>query len=79
MILAGFGVGFLILLITHSFIDDLDARHRGSATSTNSFLRSFGMTLGITVFGAIQNHAFTNKITEAFNGSELDTIHHSSI
>ena len=70
MILAGFGVGFSFSLLPIASIHDLDARHRGSATSTNSFLRSFGMTLGITVFGAIQNHAFTNKITEAFNGSD---------
>jgi EmrB/QacA subfamily drug resistance transporter len=69
MIIAGIGVGFSFSLLPIASINELDARHRGSATSTNSFLRSFGMTLGITVFGAIQNHAFTNKMAEAFKGS----------
>lgn len=70
MILAGFGVGFSFSLLPMASINDLDASNRGSATSTNSFLRSFGMTLGITVFGAIQNNAFMNKITADFSGSK---------
>ena len=69
MIIAGLGAGFSFSLLPTASINDLDARHRGSATSTNSFLRSFGMTLGITIFGAIQNHAFTHKIAESFRGS----------
>ncbi|MEH6946553.1 MDR family MFS transporter [Bacillus sp. JJ634] len=69
LILTGLGVGFSFSLLPIASIDELDARHRGMATSTNSFLRSFGMTLGITIFGAIQNNAFTNKITEAFKDS----------
>lgn len=73
MILAGFGVGFSFSLLPIASIHDIDGRHRGSATSTNSFLRSFGMTLGITIFGAIQNNAFTNKIADAFKGSGAES------
>lgn len=68
MILAGFGVGFSFSLLPTASIHNLDPRHRGSANSTNSFLRSFGMTLGITIFGAIQSNSFTSRITEAFKG-----------
>lgn len=78
MMLAGFGAGFSFSLLPTASIHDIDGRHRGSATSTNSFLRSFGMTLGITIFGAIQNHAFTTKMAETFKDSE-NSLHPSLI
>ncbi len=49
-------------------MNDLEPRYRGSANSTNSFLRSFGMTLGVTIFGTIQTNVFTNKLTDSFSG-----------
>lgn len=66
MMLAGFGVGFSFSLLPSASINDLEPRYRGSANSTNSFLRSFGMTVGVTIFGMIQMNAFTNQVTEAF-------------
>ncbi|WP_068774779.1 MDR family MFS transporter [Paenibacillus sp. FJAT-26967] len=68
MIIAGFGVGFSFSLLPTASTNNLDPRFRGTATSTNSFLRSFGMTIGITVFGTIQSHAFSNKLAESFQG-----------
>jgi EmrB/QacA subfamily drug resistance transporter len=68
MIISGFGIGFSFSLLPTASIHKLDPRYRGSANSTNSFLRSLGMTIGITVFGAIQNNVFTEKLTEAFKG-----------
>ncbi|WP_425415471.1 MDR family MFS transporter [Peribacillus loiseleuriae] len=68
MTIVGIGVGFSFSLLPTASIHDLEPRFRGSATSTNSFLRSFGMTLGITIFGAIQNHAFTSKLADSFKG-----------
>ncbi|CAM2867914.1 MDR family MFS transporter [Paenibacillus sediminis] len=69
MILTGFGVGFSFSVLSMASINNFDMRQRGAATSTNSFLRSFGMTLGITIFGIIQRNSFTNKATELFGGS----------
>lgn len=66
MILVGFGMGFSFSLLPTASIHNLDPRHRGSANSTNSFLRSLGMTLGITIFGTIQNNAFMDKLQNAF-------------
>ncbi|TDQ41106.1 MDR family MFS transporter [Aureibacillus halotolerans] len=63
MVLAGLGVGFSFSLLPSASINGLDARYRGSANSTNSFLRSFGMTLGITVFGTIQANVLQNKLS----------------
>lgn len=62
MTLAGLGVGFSFSILSMSSIHGLQMRERGSATSTNSFSRSLGMTLGVTIFGTIQNHIFTDKL-----------------
>jgi EmrB/QacA subfamily drug resistance transporter len=70
MILVGLGVGFSFSLLPTASVHNLDARFRGSANSTNSFFRSLGMTLGITVFGAIQNKVFTAELEKAFQDGQ---------
>jgi hypothetical protein len=70
MVLVGFGVGFSFSLLPTASIHNLEPQFRGSANSTNAFLRSFGMTIGVTIFGTIQNNLFTNKLTEAFKGMQ---------
>ncbi|MFF2019203.1 MDR family MFS transporter [Paenibacillus sp. NPDC058177] len=66
MALTGFGVGFSFSVLSMASIHNFGMRERGSATSTNTFMRSLGMTLGITIFGIIQRNSFTNSLTEAF-------------
>ncbi|MBZ5748812.1 MULTISPECIES: MDR family MFS transporter [Metabacillus] len=73
LVIVGFGVGFSFSLLPTASIHGLEPRYRGTASSTNSFLRSFGMTLGITIFGVIQNNIFTEKITTAFKGMQGTT------
>ncbi|WP_172196422.1 MDR family MFS transporter [Saccharibacillus qingshengii] len=70
MVLAGFGVGFSFSMLPTASMHNLEPRYRGTANSTNSFLRSFGMTMGITVFGAIQSSVLANRLAEAFAGQE---------
>jgi EmrB/QacA subfamily drug resistance transporter len=70
MILVGFGMGFSFSLLPTASIHNLEPQYRGTANSTNSFLRSFGMTLGVTIFGAVQSNIFTNKLKDAFQGME---------
>jgi EmrB/QacA subfamily drug resistance transporter len=70
MILVGFGVGFSFSLLPTASMHNLEPQYRGTANSTNSFLRSFGMTLGVTVYGTLQNNLFTDKLTEAFKGMQ---------
>src|SRR5690606_12017013 len=48
-----------------------DMRQRGAATSTNSFLRSLGMTLGITIFGIVQRNLVAGEMRLAFEGMGL--------
>ncbi|MES1044245.1 MFS transporter [Bacillus obstructivus] len=66
MIILGLGVGFSFSVLQMAAIHSFGMEQRGSATSTSNFVRSLGMTIGITVFGMIQNHVFTNKMEVAF-------------
>lgn len=63
MTVAGFGVGFSFSLLPTSSIHGLESQYRGTANATNSFFRSLGMTIGITVFGAIQTNLLAEKLT----------------
>lgn len=72
MAIAGIGVGFSFSVLPTASIYNLEGRFRGSATSTNSFLRSFGMTIGIAAFGALQTNTFATKMSEAFAGMKVD-------
>ncbi|OXM83243.1 MDR family MFS transporter [Paenibacillus rigui] len=65
MILVGLGIGASFSVLSNAAIQSFSAKQRGSASSTLNFLRSLGMTVGITVFGIIQSHTFTNELTQA--------------
>lgn len=67
-IVAGLGVGFSFSVLGMAAIHPFDMQRRGAATSTNSFLRSLGMTLGITIFGILQRNLMTRGLEEAFPG-----------
>lgn len=69
MLLTGFGVGFSFSVLNMASIHNFGMRQRGSATSTGTFMRSLGMTLGITIFGIIQRNSFTSSLSDAFGGS----------
>ena len=62
MVLVGFGVGFSFSLLPSASMHEMDYRYRGSANSTNSFFRSLGLALGITIFGAIQTKLLTSEM-----------------
>ncbi|BBI33800.1 MDR family MFS transporter [Cohnella abietis] len=72
MILVGLGIGASFSVLSNAAIHGFTARQRGSASSTLNFMRSMGMTLGITVFGIIQSHVFMNKLATIFgNGAQI--------
>jgi EmrB/QacA subfamily drug resistance transporter len=68
MIVLGFGTGFSFSVLSMSAIQKFDMRQRGSANSSFTFLRTLGMTLGITIFGILQRNTFTNNLADAFKG-----------
>ncbi|MFE5322716.1 MDR family MFS transporter [Paenibacillus sp. NPDC056579] len=66
MIMIGLGIGSSFSVLSNAAIHSFSIRQRGAANSTLTFLRSLGMTLGITIFGIIQSHALTKHLTESF-------------
>jgi EmrB/QacA subfamily drug resistance transporter len=74
MVLVGLGIGASFSVLANAAIHSISARQRGAATATLNFLRSLGMTLGITVFGIIQSHMLTRQLTEAFAGTDKTQI-----
>jgi len=66
MAIAGFGVGFSFSVLGMAGIHHFDMRQRGSANSTLAFVRSLGMTIGLTVFGIIQRNLLTSNMKDAF-------------
>ncbi|MED1518321.1 MFS transporter, partial [Bacillus paranthracis] len=54
-------------VLSMAAIHNFGLEQRGSATSTSNFIRSLGMTLGITIFGMIQRPGFQDQL-EAFKG-----------
>jgi EmrB/QacA subfamily drug resistance transporter len=67
MIIVGLGIGFSFSVLGNASIHFIDANQRGAASSTLTFLRSLGMTVGITIFGIIQSHAFMKKLASDAN------------
>ncbi|MBM7587337.1 EmrB/QacA subfamily drug resistance transporter [Bacillus pakistanensis] len=69
MIIIGLGTGASFSVINMAAIHSFGPESRGSATSTVSFLRQLGMSLGITIYGIIQHAYFSDKIQEIFGGN----------
>jgi len=70
MMVTGMGIGVSMSVLMQSAVHHFDMRQRGAATSSVVFLRSLGMTIGITVFGVIQRNAFLSKLGDAGGSSE---------
>ncbi|MCK6256103.1 MFS transporter [Fictibacillus sp. KIGAM418] len=68
MIVVGLGVGFSFSVLSMAAIHNFGMHQRGSATSTSNFIRSLGMTLGITIFGTIQRSDLESLLKETFKG-----------
>ncbi|MGA8943562.1 MAG: MDR family MFS transporter [Thermoactinomyces sp.] len=57
MILNGLGFGFAMTVCTVIVQSSVGWNLRGSATASNTFLRSLGQTVGIAIFGTLFNHS----------------------
>lgn len=67
MIIAGLGMGCSFSLLSMATQHKIEPQKRGIATSTNTFFRTLGMTIGVTIFGSIQNHVFKNNLSDALS------------
>jgi len=81
MLITGLGIGFSLSVISMAVIHHFDETQRGSANAMINFVRILGMTLGITVFGMIQKHIFSDRLrksldhaSESFNIADTRSI-----
>ncbi len=65
MIIAGIGVGVSFPVLTMSSVHGLEMRQRGAANSAVTFFRMVGMTIGISIYGTIQNHILLDRLQKA--------------
>jgi EmrB/QacA subfamily drug resistance transporter len=68
MIITGLGIGASFSVLSNAVIHHFDTVQRGSANATFAFVRSLGMTIGITIYGIIQRNIFTSQMSDAFAG-----------
>jgi len=69
MMVIGLGVGPSFSVLGMASLQKALPQQRGIASSTSNFLRSLGMTLGITVFGVIQRNSFTDNLPATMQGA----------
>lgn len=73
MVMVGLGVGASFSVLSNAAMNAFEPRRRGAASSTLNFLRSLGMTMGITIFGIVQSQVFTRKMNDALAGAAAET------
>ncbi|KZZ85250.1 MDR family MFS transporter [Bacillus sp. SJS] len=70
MVILGLGVGFSFPLLSMASVHGISMRQRGTANSTNAFFRTIGMTLGVTVFGTLQNNLLMDELKKTMPNFE---------
>ncbi|TGB00440.1 DHA2 family efflux MFS transporter permease subunit [Sporolactobacillus shoreae] len=68
MVIIGYGVGASFAVLGMAAIHGFKPSQFGAANATLAFVREFGMTVGITIFGTIQSHILSSKLRDAFAG-----------
>ncbi|PWW05106.1 EmrB/QacA subfamily drug resistance transporter [Paenibacillus cellulosilyticus] len=74
MVLVGLGIGASFSVLSNAAIFSFSPQERGTASATLNFLRSLGMTIGITVFGIIQSHTMLNQFGKLFTADEKSQL-----
>ncbi|HWT55722.1 MAG TPA: MDR family MFS transporter [Candidatus Microsaccharimonas sp.] len=69
MAILGLGIGMVMPVMTLAVQNAVDRKHLGTATSSVTFFRSIGSSLGAAIFGAILVNRLSHHITEQVGGS----------
>ncbi|MFH5800100.1 MDR family MFS transporter [Haladaptatus sp. CMAA 1911] len=73
MFLTGMGLGFVMPVLTVAVQNAVDREDLGVATTSVTFSRSLGSSIGVAVFGALLTNQLTHRLADAFGskgGSE---------
>ncbi|MBC1804218.1 MDR family MFS transporter [Listeria booriae] len=74
MVMLGVGIGPSFSILGTASLYKINPDERGTASATNNFIRSFGMTVGITIYGVIQRNLFSNGVPEMFQHMDSRAI-----
>ncbi|HSX30579.1 MAG TPA: MDR family MFS transporter [Candidatus Saccharimonadales bacterium] len=69
MVILGLGIGMVMPVLTLAVQNAVERKHLGTATSSVTFFRSIGSSLGAAVFGAILINRLTAHLGQALPGS----------
>jgi len=73
MIILGLGIGMIIQVMVLAVQNSVEHRDLGTATATESFIRSMGGAFGVAVFGAILTNQLTRNLERSRpQGSSID-------
>lgn len=65
MVLLGLGIGMVMPVLTLAVQNAVDRKHLGTATSTVTFFRSIGSSLGAALFGAVLTNRLAHHLTDS--------------
>lgn len=74
MVALGLGVGLVMPVLTLAVQNAVDRKHLGTATSTVTFFRSIGSSLGAAIFGAVLINRLTAHLGETLPGQAGEEI-----
>lgn len=77
MVFLGLGIGAVMPVLTLAVQNSVERKHLGTATSTVTFFRSIGSSLGAAIFGAIITSRLTHHLLENLPSDQGQTIAHS--
>ncbi|MFB6166269.1 MAG: MDR family MFS transporter [Haloarculaceae archaeon] len=66
MILTGMGIGFIMPTLTIAAQNAVDRKNLGVVTTSVTFSRSLGSSIGVAVLGAILTNQLQNRLADAF-------------
>ncbi|MFD1674497.1 MDR family MFS transporter [Alicyclobacillus fodiniaquatilis] len=69
MVVIGLGMGYVVTPTTVLVQSAVGWQMRGAATASNTFVRSLGQTVGVTIFGTLFNSGVTRYAKAHFQGS----------
>ncbi|WP_456695416.1 MDR family MFS transporter [Aeromicrobium sp. P5_D10] len=70
----GAGLGFSMQLLTVIVQNAVEPRHMGIATSTITFFRTLGGTIGAALFGAVLNTRLAHHLAENLGGGNAPSV-----
>jgi EmrB/QacA subfamily drug resistance transporter len=73
MVILGLGIGMIIQVMVLAVQNSVEHRDLGTATATESFIRSMGGAFGVAVFGAILTNRLTHNLKQLLpSGSTIN-------